>query len=82
LADAGYWANAQIDSLRERGMIPIVAPDTTRNRPRKTRLGGAYDFMRRVVATERGDIDVAPLCDRTFVGSWRGPARRPAGRKH
>jgi hypothetical protein len=55
LADAGYWSNDYIDALRERGMIPIVAPDTTRNRPRKTRLGGPYDFMRRVLATERGE---------------------------
>jgi Transposase DDE domain len=54
LADAGYWSNDHIDALRERGMTPIVAPDTTRNRPRKTRLGGPYDFMRRVLATERG----------------------------
>ena len=54
LADAGYWANDHIDSLRERGLIPIVAPDTTRHRPRKTRLGGPYDFMRRVLATDRG----------------------------
>jgi transposase len=54
LADAGYWSNDHIDALRERGIIPIVAPDTTRNRPRKTRLGGPYDFMRRALATERG----------------------------
>lgn len=54
LGDAGYWSNGHIDSLRERGMTPIVAPDTTRNRPRKTRLGGPYDFMRRVIATEAG----------------------------
>jgi len=54
LADAGYWSNGHIDALRERGMIPIVAPDTSRNRPRKTRLGGPYDYMRRVIATERG----------------------------
>ena len=54
LADAGYWSNGHIDSLRERGMIPIVAPDTTRDKPRKTRLGGPYDFMRRVLATETG----------------------------
>ncbi|MGA6948948.1 MAG: transposase [Solirubrobacterales bacterium] len=54
LADAGYWSNDHIDSLRERGMTPIVAPDTTRHRPRKTRLGGPYDFMRRVLASERG----------------------------
>jgi DDE family transposase len=26
LADAGYWSNDYIDSLRERGMIPIVPP--------------------------------------------------------
>jgi transposase len=54
LADAGYWSNGHIDALRERGMIPIVAPDTTRDRPRKTRLGGPYDFMRRVIATDQG----------------------------
>jgi transposase len=54
LADAGYWSNGHIDALRERGMIPIVAPDTSRNKPRKTRLGGPYDYMRRVIATEQG----------------------------
>ena len=54
LADAGYWSNGHIDSLRERGMVPIVAPDTTRDKPRKTRLGGPYDFMRRVIASETG----------------------------
>ena len=54
LADAGYWSNGHIDALRERGIVPIVAPDTTRERPRKTRLGGPYDFMRRVIATDRG----------------------------
>jgi hypothetical protein len=35
-------------------MIPLVAPDTSRDRPRKTRLGGPYDYMRRVIATEQG----------------------------
>ena len=54
VADAGYWSNEHIDALRERGITPIVAPDTTRNRPRKTRLGGPYDFMRRVLATDAG----------------------------
>ncbi len=54
LADAGYWSNDHIDLLRERGITPLVAADTTRNRPRKTRLGGPYDFMRRVMATETG----------------------------
>jgi hypothetical protein len=54
LADAGYWSNCHIDWLRERGIVPIVAPDTTRDRPRKTRLGGPYDFMRRVIASDAG----------------------------
>jgi transposase len=55
LADAGYWSNDHIDSLRERGITPIVAPDAERGKgPRKTRLGGPYDFMRGVLAGERG----------------------------
>lgn len=55
LADAGYWSNGHIDSLRERGITPIVAPDAhNRDGPRKTRLGGPYDFMRRVLATDQG----------------------------
>jgi hypothetical protein len=54
LAYAGYWSNDHIDALRARGMTPIVAPDTTRNRPRRTRRGGPHDFMRRVLVTEHG----------------------------
>ena len=54
LADAGCWSNGHIDALRERGMTPLIAPDTTRSRPRKIRLGGPYDFMRRAIATEKG----------------------------
>jgi transposase len=55
LADAGYWSNEHIDSLRERGITPIVAPDAHgRDGPRKTRLGGPYDFMRRALQTATG----------------------------
>ena len=54
VADAGYWANGHIDALRSRGIIPVIAPDSDRNAPRKTRSGGPYDFMRRVLATEAG----------------------------
>jgi transposase len=54
LADAGYWSNGHIDALRERGIVPIVAADTPGKGPRQTRLGGPYDFMRRVIASERG----------------------------
>jgi hypothetical protein len=55
LADAGYWSNEHIDRLRERGIIPLVAADADRSKgPRKTRLGGPYDFMRRALATDSG----------------------------
>jgi len=55
LADAGYWSNDHIDRVRERGMTPLVAADADRSKgPRKTRLGGPYDFMRRALATESG----------------------------
>src|SRR5215218_456189 len=55
LADAGYWSNAHIDRLRERGIIPLVAADADRSKgPRKTRLGGPYDFMRRALKTAKG----------------------------
>jgi Transposase DDE domain len=55
LADAGYWSNPQIDSVRERGITPIVAPDAhSRAGPRRGRRGGPYDFMRRVLATDEG----------------------------
>ena len=36
------------------GTNAYVAADTSRSRPRKTRLGGPYDFMRRVIATDAG----------------------------
>ncbi len=55
LADAGYWSNEHIDRLRERGITPLVAADADRSKgPRKTRLGGPYDFMRSVLQTDRG----------------------------
>ena len=55
LADAGYWSNEHIDRLRERGLTPLVAPDAhRRDGPRKTRLGGPYDFMRRALQTDKG----------------------------
>jgi transposase len=55
LADAGYWSNGHIDSLRERGMTPIVAPDGhSLAGPKRGRRGGPYDFMRRVLATDKG----------------------------
>ena len=56
LADAGYWSNEHIDSLRERGITPLVAPDADHSKgPRKTRLGGPYDFMRRALHSAKGE---------------------------
>jgi transposase len=55
VADAGYWSNEHIDRLRERGITPLVAADADRSKgPRKTRLGGPYDFMRRALETAKG----------------------------
>jgi hypothetical protein len=55
LADAGYWSNEHIDRLRERGITPLVAADAERSKgPRKTRLGGPYDFMRGALKTAKG----------------------------
>jgi transposase len=55
LADAGYWSNEHIDRLRERGITPLVAADADRSKgPRKTRLGGPYDFMRKALGTAKG----------------------------
>jgi transposase len=55
VADAGYWSNEQIDRLRHRGAIPIVAPDAdARAGPRPGRRGGPYDFMRRVLRSQIG----------------------------
>jgi len=55
LADAGYWADDHIDWLRERGITPLVAPDADKRKgPRKTRRGGPYDFMRRVLQSDTG----------------------------
>jgi transposase len=55
LADAGYWSNEHIDSLRQRGIVPLVAADADKRKgPRKTRLGGPHDFMRRALQTATG----------------------------
>ena len=55
LADAGYWTNNAIEALAAEGLQPLVAPDADRRKePRPGRRSGLYDFMRRVLATERG----------------------------
>jgi transposase len=55
LADAGYWTNEAIETLTAQGIQMLVAPDADRRKePRPGRRGGLYDFMRRVLATDRG----------------------------
>ena len=55
LADAGYWHSEQMANVVDRGIQVLIPPDTSRKRPtRRNWDGGHYDFMRRVLATERG----------------------------
>jgi transposase len=55
LADAGYWHQPQMETIVDRGIRVLVPPDSSRrkgNRPGWD--GGAYAFMRRVLATDAG----------------------------
>jgi hypothetical protein len=55
VADAGYWKTEAIEALVAQGIQPLVAPDADRRKePTPGRRGGLYDFMRRVLATDRG----------------------------
>jgi hypothetical protein len=65
LAAVGYWSRDYIYSLRERGMTPIIAPDTTRSRPRKTSLGGAYEQEPGAATadTEAAQLQPRSACD-------------------
>ena len=36
LADKGYDSNAQVATLEERGMTPVIPPKANRREPRKT----------------------------------------------
>ena len=55
LADAGYWHGEQMERIVDRGVQVLIPPDTSRRRTtRRNWDGGHYDFMRRVLATDRG----------------------------
>src|SRR3954467_11910265 len=55
LADAGYWHGEQMQRIVDRGIEVLIPPDTSRRRTtRRNWDGGHYDFMRRVLATDRG----------------------------
>ncbi len=55
VADAGYWHQAQMENVIDRGMQVLIPPDALkRGGPRPGWAGGAYAFMRRVLDTETG----------------------------
>src|SRR3954471_22259141 len=55
LADAGYWHGEQMERIVDRGIQVLIPPDTSRRRTtRRNWDGGHYDFMRRVLASDRG----------------------------
>src|SRR4051794_21503772 len=55
LADAGYWHQVQMQRLMSDRVQVLVPPDANKRRgERRGWGGGLYDFMRRVVAPDRG----------------------------
>jgi transposase len=55
LADAGYWHQAQMESLTGRGTVVLVPPDAGKRKGARPGWdGGLYAFMRRVLASDRG----------------------------
>jgi len=55
LADAGYWHQKQLESIVSDGIQVLVPPDAgLRDGGRPGWDGGAYAFMRRVLATDAG----------------------------
>jgi len=55
VADAGYWHQVQMQQVIDRGIQVLIPPDAgKRKTPRPGWNGGAYAFMRRVLATDHG----------------------------
>lgn len=57
VADAGYWHLEQMNEITGEGVPVLIPPDSSRRKHTDTRPGwngGAYDFMRRVLNTDRG----------------------------
>jgi hypothetical protein len=55
VADAGYWHQVQMQAIVKRGIQVLIPPDAgKRKTPRPGWSGGAYAFMRRVLATDYG----------------------------
>src|SRR3954470_19048849 len=57
VADAGYWHLEQMNAITADGIPVLIPPDSSRRRKTARRPGwngGAYDFMRAVLAPELG----------------------------
>jgi hypothetical protein len=55
LADAGYWHQAQMEAIVDRGMQVLIPPNAGKRKGTRPGWdGGLYAFMRRVLATDRG----------------------------
>jgi len=55
LADAGYWHQIQMQQLMSDGLQVLIPPDANKRKGERPGWhGGLYDFMRRVLATDRG----------------------------
>jgi hypothetical protein len=55
LADAGYWHQAQMERLLADGLTVLIPPDAKKRAGTRPGWdGGAYAFMRRVLATQPG----------------------------
>jgi len=55
VADAGYWHQDQMQTITADGICVLIPPDSTRRKSaRPGWTGGAYDFMRFVLATDHG----------------------------
>ena len=55
VADAGYWHLEQMNKITGKGVPVLIPPDSTRRKDaRPGWTGGAYAFMRSVLAGERG----------------------------
>src|SRR5215210_446481 len=55
LAVAGYWHQAHMEAIVDRGMPVLIPPDAGKRKGTRPGWdGGLYAFMRRVLATDRG----------------------------
>jgi hypothetical protein len=55
VADAGYWHQAQMETIINRGIQVLIPPDSSKRKSARPGWNaGVYAHMRRVLATERG----------------------------